>query len=259
MQVIADFHTHTTYSHGKGSIEGNIQAAVVAGLQTVAITDHGPGHFFIGIRGISAFHRMQREIETLRRKYPEIEILFGVEANIVDTDGTIDVPATILRELDILLVGYHKLVKPKSLAAFSQTVDNFLAGWTGKSSEKLRAANTAAITAAVRRYPIDAITHPGLQVDIDTVELAKACMEKRTLLEINSSYGDEMDPFILAALPTGVSFVINSDAHTPERVGDFAKAYQLVERLGVPRNRIVNLAENMPDGKKKEFRHLRRN
>lgn len=245
MKATIDLHTHTVYSHGKGSIEENVRAARERGLHAVGITDHGPGHFFIGIRGTAAFWKIKKEIAALRRKYRDVEILFGVEANIVDMDGTIDVPTPVMRELDLLLVGYHKLVRPKSLAAFWQGARNFWAGWTRSASASLRAGNTAAITAAVRRYPIDAITHPGLQIDIDTAELARVCREHGTLLEINSSYGNELDPYIKAALPSGVGFVINSDAHEPGRVGDFAQAYELVERLQIPRERIANLEGNL--------------
>lgn len=244
MRAVADFHTHTIYSHGKGTIEDNVRAARERGLQAVGIADHGPAHFFIGIRGVKGFRQIQKEIEALRRKYRDIQILFGVEANIVDLDGTIDVPTVILRELDVLLVGYHKLVKPKSAAHFTAALQNFLASWAGSTSAELRAKNTAAITAAVRRYPIDAITHPGLQIDIDTGELARVCAEYGTLLEINSSYGEELDPYIKTALPSGVRFLINSDAHTPERVGDFQKAYELIQRLGIPGELVANLAGN---------------
>ncbi|MBT9139666.1 MAG: phosphatase YcdX [Dehalococcoidia bacterium] len=120
-------------------------------------------------------------------------------------------------------------------------VRNFWSGWTKTTSASLRAANTAAITAAVRRYPIAAITHPGLQIDINTTELGRVCKEYGTSLEINSSYGSELDQYIREALPTGVSFLLSSDAHLPERVGDFCQAYQLVERLKIPLERIVNL------------------
>ena len=44
-----DIHTHTTYSHGKGSIEDNAAAAVAAGLKILGISDHGPGHIGYGI------------------------------------------------------------------------------------------------------------------------------------------------------------------------------------------------------------------
>ncbi|NLM53268.1 MAG: PHP domain-containing protein [Firmicutes bacterium] len=241
MRVFADYHTHTTYSHGKGRIEENVQAAIRRGLKSIGITDHGPGHFFIGVKGEEAFRSMQAEIRRLRAKYPQIEILFGVEANIVDVDGTIDVPEAILPELDILLVGYHKLVKPQSLAALKVGAKNFLSGWLGKTTQALRDINTKAICAAVRRYPVMAVTHPGLQIDIDTLALANICAECGTLMEINSSYAEKLDDYVKTALTTGVNFVINSDAHTPERVGDFTAAYRLLQRLNVPAERVVNL------------------
>ena len=45
-----DLHTHTLYSHGKGTPEENVLAAVSMGLKTVAVSEHGPGHMFFGVR-----------------------------------------------------------------------------------------------------------------------------------------------------------------------------------------------------------------
>jgi len=243
VRIIADLHTHTVYSHGRGTIEDNVRAACKRGLWSVGITDHGPNHLFIGIKGPAAFRRMQQEIAKLRCRYPQIEILFGVEANIIDVDGTIDVPPGILQEMDLLLVGFHKLVRPRSLAALKAGAQNVVAGWTGRRSLSLRRLNTAAITAAVRRYPIDVITHPGLQFDIDTSELAEVCAEQGTALEISSAYCAKLEGYVREALKTSVRFVISSDAHEPERVGDFTCALALVERVPVPRERLLNLEE----------------
>ena len=38
-----DYHTHTIFSHGKGTIADNVEAARSKGLKGIAITDHGPG------------------------------------------------------------------------------------------------------------------------------------------------------------------------------------------------------------------------
>ena len=46
-----DLHTHTLYSHGKGTPEENVLAAISCGLKTVAVSEHGPGHMFFGVRG----------------------------------------------------------------------------------------------------------------------------------------------------------------------------------------------------------------
>ena len=39
MEILADYHTHTVYSHGKGSIEDNVKVAISKGVvfQTMGI------------------------------------------------------------------------------------------------------------------------------------------------------------------------------------------------------------------------------
>ena len=157
---------------------------------------------------------------------------FGIEANIIDTDGTIDVPLQILPELDILLVGFHKLVKPRSAKALLLGAGNMMAGGCGLRPKLLRALNTRAICLAVQRYPVYAITHPGLQVDIDTAELAAVCARRGTLFEINSSYGKELDGFIKTALPAGVNFVVNNAQY--RRGSTISEALQADRKARVP-------------------------
>ncbi|MDD6540033.1 MAG: PHP domain-containing protein, partial [Firmicutes bacterium] len=41
-ELVYDLHTHTTYSHGKGSVEDNVREAFNKGLEYIAISDHGP-------------------------------------------------------------------------------------------------------------------------------------------------------------------------------------------------------------------------
>ena len=50
-RLMADYHTHTYFSHGKGSIEGNVQAAIARGLKAVALTDHGFSQPMVGLTG----------------------------------------------------------------------------------------------------------------------------------------------------------------------------------------------------------------
>ena len=50
MKLTADFHTHTVFSHGKGTILENALSAKTRGLKKIAITDHGHGHPVYGIR-----------------------------------------------------------------------------------------------------------------------------------------------------------------------------------------------------------------
>ena len=49
-RIKADYHSHTTYSDGKGSVLDNVRAARKKGIMTIAISDHGWGHGFFGLK-----------------------------------------------------------------------------------------------------------------------------------------------------------------------------------------------------------------
>ena len=40
MKLLGDYHTHTTYTHGKSTIEENVRQAENLGLKEIAITEH---------------------------------------------------------------------------------------------------------------------------------------------------------------------------------------------------------------------------
>ena len=90
-----DHHTHTIYSrvgpyfHGKGRIIDNARAAAKKGLDSVAITDHGPSDFY-GI-DLSKLSQMRRDIALAIAAFPKLKIYLGVEADIVDTPNGLDV------------------------------------------------------------------------------------------------------------------------------------------------------------------------
>ena len=246
MRAYGDYHTHSQYSHGKGNIEGNIEAAIARGLRELAITDHGPrswNFIRLGIRDASELLLIRRKLKDLQEKYPQIKLLAGVEANIINREGELDVPEEILGELDIVAAGFHLLIYPPDFHSFRDVILNnrFYYKWFPARRKEIRKFNTEVLIKAVKRYRIDFITHPGYGIDIDTYELARACAEQGTLLEINARHVEELRAFIQAAARTDVKFIINSDAHAPEEVGDFQRAIRIVEELGLSPERIVNI------------------
>ena len=90
-KIIADYHTHTTYSDGKGSIEDNVKSAIAKGLQEIGIADHGMGHLHHGLKR-KKLKDIRSEVDELKDKYKgQIKIFLGVEANILSCNGDIDV------------------------------------------------------------------------------------------------------------------------------------------------------------------------
>ena len=84
-----DYHTHTVYSHGKGTVEDNVRAAVAAGLKAVAITDHGISGYPDNMNP-EDFDSFMADIRASREAHPDIEVLAGVETNILCENGDID-------------------------------------------------------------------------------------------------------------------------------------------------------------------------
>ncbi|HHY81093.1 MAG TPA: PHP domain-containing protein [Clostridiales bacterium] len=242
-KLVIDYHTHTRYSHGKGSIQDNVEAARAKGLSKIAITDHGFNHIGFGM-SISDIGKMRDEISYLNQKYSDIEILMGIEANLISVDGEIDIPEKYLDAFDIILMGFHKAVKPATLRdAWILFGRNGLDKLGIINHEKLRQANTSALTKALSRYPIQILTHPGAKIDIDSRALAKAAVKNNVALEINASHGFMTVEYVKIAMEEGANFVICSDAHSPGKVGDFEKGIQIARSAGVPPHRIINSYE----------------
>jgi len=243
LRLFADYHTHTRYSHGKGTIADNVAFARQRGLSEVAITDHGPASLLMSnlIRRTD-WVQIRREIEVQNGIYRDIRILFGVEANIVSLDGDLDVPREVLSQMDIVLAGLHLFVVPASLrAGVSLIINN---AWLSRLSRNLgrraRRDNTRAVIRAVRKNRIDIITHPGLQLSIDTRELARVCADHGTALEINTSHREVTTDFIQCAAEEGVRFAIGSDAHDPWRVGDLGQGLALAQAAGLRPDQVIN-------------------
>ena len=97
-----DFHTHTVYSHGKGTVRDNVERARELGLSTIAITDHGMGHYVVGV---SRAHLIEekKEIERVQADYPTVKILFGIESDILGMSGKTDLSPEDAEMFDIVL------------------------------------------------------------------------------------------------------------------------------------------------------------
>jgi putative hydrolase len=243
VKIVADYHTHTTYSHGKGSIEDNVRAAIAKGLKVLAISDHGPSHLTFGIRK-SKFAEMRGVIDEMNVKYPMIKTLLGLEANIMDVEGALDVDDSMLRMADVLLAGYHFGSLNKDVRATSVMHRlNFHSRISKSAAVKAKAANTQAMTAAMYRYKIKILTHPGAKGPVDLDALARAALETGTALEINASHGFLTYEDLLVVKDSGCLFSINSDAHKPEDIGRFEPAIERALRAGIPCSRIINCEE----------------
>lgn len=242
MILYGDYHTHSKYSrhgHGKGTVLENASVALNKGLKQIAITDHGFNHKLYGIR--------RKDLSSLKedilnaKEVTGVNILLGVEANLTSKDGTIDIIDKDFEYLDILLMGHHRMVKMESFKDFwNFTIANACGSPFSPSKERLN-RNTTAFLKALDKYPIDIITHLNYGCPTDTLAVARLAREKGTLVELNGKRINFTDKELEIMAGEGVKFIVNSDAHRPERVGECNNAINTIFRLDLPLSQIVNV------------------
>lgn len=236
-----DLHTHTVYSHGKGTILENCRRACELGLKTIGISDHGPGHKGFGIK-MDQLPQMRKDIEEARALYPELEILLGVEANLINKSGNLDVRAEDIGLFDYLIAGYHYGVfGEQPIRACLVHAGGFLYRLGGTSTRAAKNFNTDMVIAALEKNPVKIISHPGDKAAFDIDAIARCCEKTGTLMEINAHHKCLTVEGIRIAAKHQVSFILGSDAHLPQNVGEVEEALNRARAAGLDLSRIVNL------------------
>ncbi|MDD4834035.1 MAG: histidinol-phosphatase, partial [Lutispora sp.] len=120
---------------------------------------------------------------------------------------------------------------------------NYISKVSKAMAKEMRQSNTDIMINAIKKYKVDIITHPGARISMDTGRLAEAAAKVGTALEINSKSNIMTVDYLKVAAGHGARFVINSDAHKPQDVGNFRNAIELAESAGLTNAQIIN-AEN---------------
>lgn len=92
----------------------------------------------------------------------------------------------------------------------------------------------------LENYEIDIVSHINYAIKADAVEVARACKHFGTYVELNGKRISMKDEEIEKMAEEGVNFICDSDAHSPERVGDFSVPQAVVDKLKIPYELIAN-------------------
>lgn len=225
MKPIADLHCHSISSgHAYSTITEMAKAASEKGIKIIAITDHGPTM----PGGPHLYHF--GNLKALPKFIHGVRILNGVEANIIDYNGTLDMPQRYIEMLDIVLVGLHTYCYP------------------GGSIDE----NTTAVINAMKNPGVDIVVHPGNpEFPVDFEKVSKAAIEKNVFLEINNSSftisrkGSETNCRELAAIVkrVGGKLSFGSDSHYHGNIGNFEKCLEVAADTGIEPEMILNYWE----------------
>lgn len=221
MNITTDTHAHTIAStHAYSTVQELAAAAKVKGLKMFAITDHGPAmpdsphdwHF--------------GNMRVIPRVIDGVGILRGIEANIMSTDGSLDLPP-YPGLLDLVIASFHTpVIKP-----------------TTKSD------HTKALINTICSGLCHIIGHPGNPAyPIDVDEIILAAKDHNVVLEINNSSfslsrqgSSENCRHILERVAHHnwkVSF--GSDAHFSSHLGEFTSCISIAEKVGFSAENIIS-------------------
>ncbi len=239
-RITFDIHTHTIYSHGKGTIADNAAQAAAEGLVRLGISDHGPGSISYGI-DMKKIPDMRKDIEACKAIFPELKIELGVEANIANISGELDITKEEQALFDYIIAGYHySYLGDKPLRSIGVVVGGWLHERGITSSVHARNYNTDFMVNSILANKIDIVSHPGDKADFDIDAIARACQQTGTIMEINHRHNCLTVEGIKTAMKYDVSFILSSDAHTSGAVGNVEKAWARVMESGLDPRRIVN-------------------
>lgn len=222
---LSDLHTHSIASgHGTScTISQMAKKASQKGLKLLGITDHGPATLAAGTP--SYF----RSLTFSPKKRFGIDLLYGVELNILDTDGSVDLEEDLLSKLDYAIASMH--------------TPNF------KSRSRLE--NTTAFVNAMKNPHVKILGHcdnPTYPVDYDTI--ISCAKENGVLLEINEAslapYGYRGDTrsnnleILTYCQKYNVPLLLSSDSHGIAHIGDFTYASDFIHQFMFPEHLIYN-------------------
>ena len=219
-----DLHTHTIASgHAYNTRNEMIAAAHGKGLEILAITEHAPA------MPESCQHMYFSNYRVLPRRYKDMTVLYGVELNILDYAGHVDLPDGILKDMDITLASIH----PPCYV--SGTVEE----------------NTSAYLGAMKNPYINIIAHPDdSRFPIDYETLVKAAKEYHVLLEVNNTSLSPLSfrqgarenyrKMLDLCMKYQVPIIVDSDAHVDAQVGEHKFALEVLEEIGFSEQLVLN-------------------
>lgn len=224
MKPLFDLHTHTIASgHAYSTLKENIEAAKERGLVAMGFSDHactmpGAAHpFYFG------------NFKIIRETISDIRIYKGIEANILNYEGSIDVKNELASKLDYVIASIHR-----------PCIDS------GTAEE-----NTRALVGAMQNPFVKMIGHPDdSRFPLDYEELVYAASREKVALELNnSSFCPEttrqncrQNALILLKLCRhyDVPVIMGSDAHIYYDIGEMTRSEAIIQEMNFPPELVLN-------------------
>lgn len=222
MKVLCDTHCHTVVSqHAFSTVDEMIVYAQKRGLELICITDHGPklpdapNNWYF------------RSLPLIPRGVHGVKVLRGIESNVLDQEGNVDIEPDFQEFLDIAIASMHIPVYKSGT----------------------REQNTQTWLRVLDNPQIDILGHLGdPRYDFEFEPVLQKVKEKNRMIEINNSSffvrkgsGPRCVEILKICKKLGVKIVVSSDSHICYKVGEFSKALEALKEVEFPEELVMNL------------------
>jgi DNA polymerase (family 10) len=222
--IRGELHAHSLSSDGADSIEDMAEAARKSGYEYIGITDHSQSLKIAGGVSIDDLWQQIRYIDKLNGKLQGLRILKSSEVDIL-TDGTLDYPDDLLKELDYTVCSIHSrfaLDKTAQTERLLRAMDNRYFNILGHATGRLL------------------LKRPGYEIDVDRV--INHAQQNGCFFEINSS-PDRLDlsaENARAAAAIGVMIAISTDSHSTRELALVRCGLDQARRAGLRKSDVLN-------------------
>lgn len=195
--IRGNLHGHTTWSDGAHTIEEMAEAARERGHEYIAITDHSKRLTIANGLNEDRLMEQMDEIDRINETLKGITLLKGIEVDILQ-DGTLDLPDSVLKLLDIVGASVHShfnLPSDQQTDRIRRAMDN---------------PNVTFIS-----HPTGRLLLARAPYAVDMTKLIDHAHETGCMLELNAhpQRMDLSDIHCQWAKRKGVMITINTDAH----------------------------------------------
>lgn len=196
--IRGDLHSHTIRTDGHSTLEEMVEASIKRGYSYLAITDHSQRLAMAhGLAPADVAEQIDI-IDKMNGSLKNFTILKGIEVDILE-DGTLDLPDSILKELDVRVCSIHS---------------KFNLSFEKQTERIIRAMDNPYFN--ILAHPTGRLINSRAPYEIDMERIMEAAKERGCILEVNA-YPDRLDLtdfHCRMAKSIGVKVSIDTDAHS---------------------------------------------
>jgi DNA polymerase (family 10) len=219
-----DLQMHSTWTDGRASLRQMFEGCRSLGYEYAAITDHSQSLAMAGGLDKAKLKRQWKEIDKLQEEYDDIQLLRGIEVDILE-DGSLDLDDDVLGDLDVVLATVH--------------------GHFDLPSDE----QTKRLVTAMKNRSVHILGHPTgrligtrspMRFDMD--EVLKVAKNEGVVMELDAAPErlDLADTHLIQAKEVGVKIVIDSDAHSVRGLERIRYGVDQARRAWLEKKDVIN-------------------